>query len=468
MHFHCNKDLHGMKMGASCPLCRAKTPSSDEDVVKQLRPWVKKKKAWAQALMGQMYRDGKGVKQSHEMARILYEQAAQQGDAGAMKSLGFMYDNGQGVEQSYEKAFEYYEQAAQLGHAEAQYNLGILCRDGQGVTQSYARAKKHFESAVKQGQVEAMYSLACLYAKGQGVERDLTKARELFTNAAAQGDELAIKYLKQLDDMERHMAVLDPSAIVCSACGLPQTPTRSFNKFKCPCKSTRYCNTKCQKKHWKEHRTECKRLIAELKRTEKLKAAEEANNKESTGIDADSLPEKEQVNQDDDDGEKKSGTKEPKEKTNKKEEEEGDECPICLEILPKDVTKFNRMTCCGNGIHIHCDKDLTSMKMGRTCPLCRAKTPTSDEEIVKQLRPWVKKKKAWAQALLGSMYYKGEGVKQSYEMARMLYEQAAQQGYVTAMNNLGFMCDKGKGVEQSDDKATVRTSSTTGRFYCDV
>jgi hypothetical protein len=205
------------------------------------------------------------------MARILYEQAAQQGDAGAMKSLGFMYDNGQGVEQAYERAFEYYEQAAHLGHAKAQYNLGILCRDGQGVTQSYAKAKKHFESAVKQGQVEAMYCLACLYAKGQGVERDLTKARELWTNAAEQGDEDAMNILKHLDDHDRKIAALDPSIIVCSACGLPQTSTRSFNKFKCPCKSTRYCNTKCQKKHWKEHRNECKRLIAELKRKKKMK-----------------------------------------------------------------------------------------------------------------------------------------------------------------------------------------------------
>ena len=76
--------------------------------------------------MGQMYRDGTGVKQSYEMARILYEQAAQQGYVFAMYSLGVMYEEGRGVEQSYERAKEYYERAAQLGYAKAQFNLGFM------------------------------------------------------------------------------------------------------------------------------------------------------------------------------------------------------------------------------------------------------------------------------------------------------------------------------------------------------
>ena len=95
---------------------------------------------------------------------------------------------------------------------------------------------------------------------------------------------------------------------------------------------------------------------------------------------------------------------EPKEEqeTQDGDDNKGDECCICLEELPKDTTKFTRWTCCGQGMHFHCEKDLDSMNMGHTCPLCRAKTPTSDdEEIVKYLRPWVKKKKAWAQFELG-------------------------------------------------------------------
>jgi tetratricopeptide (TPR) repeat protein len=140
-------------------------------------------------------------------------------------------------------------------------------------------------------------------------------------------------------------------------------------------------------------------------------------------------------------------------KKKKEEEEEGDECPICLEELPKDPTTFTRFTCCGNGIHTHCFKDMESMKMAGTCPFCRAPRPTSDEEEVKYLRPWVKKKKAWALAMMGQMYEKGQGVKQSYEMARRLYEQAAQQGYASAIFSLGVMYHYGQGVEQSYERA---------------
>ena len=149
-------------MGASCPLCRAKTPTSDEEAVKQLRPWVKKKKAWAQAYMGQMYREGEGVKQSYEMARMLFELAAQQGDASAMVSLAFMYHLGQGVEQSYERAAEYYEQAAHLGFAKAQFNLGCCYANGEGVEQNMAAAKEWAEKAAAQGNENAIAILKSL------------------------------------------------------------------------------------------------------------------------------------------------------------------------------------------------------------------------------------------------------------------------------------------------------------------
>ena len=168
----------------------------------------------------------------------------------------------------------------------------------------------------------------------------------------------------------------------------------------CLCKSTRYCNTTCQRNHWKDHKKNCKHLIAERKRKKQLEKEQrerDANgfastrtvNEEAHSL---SLKKEEEVN-DSDDGGKGSIAK-----AELKKEDEGDECPICLEMLPKLITEFTLFTCCGNGAHNHCVKDMKSMKMAGTCPLCRAKTPSSDEEMVKQLRPWVKKKKAWAQA----------------------------------------------------------------------
>ena len=188
MHYHCSADLSSMgKVNDNCPLCRAKTPTSDEEHVKYLRPWVKKKKTWAQYLMGQMYRDGRGVKQSYEMTRMLYELAVQQGDALAMYDLGFIYEKGEGVEQSYEKAFEYYEQAAHLGLAKAQFNLGVMHKFGRGVEQSYEKAKEYYEQAAHLGDANAQYTLGNMYYHGRGVEQSYEKAKEYYEQAAHLG-----------------------------------------------------------------------------------------------------------------------------------------------------------------------------------------------------------------------------------------------------------------------------------------
>ena len=175
-----------------------------------------------------------------------------------------------------------------------------------------------------------------------------------------------------------------------------------------------------------------------------------SNGEDSARDATDELPSiSEPPSDDNDDGEQKTMST-----TKDRAQDDPDlECCICLENLSKDPTKFVRFTCCGQGMHNYCANDLTSMKMGGSCPMCRAKTPYTDEESVKQLRPWVKKNKAWAQVHLANNYYHGIGVKQSYKMARKLYEQAAQQGDVSAMFRLGLIYHQGVGGEQSYERA---------------
>ena len=227
------------------------------------------------------------------------------------------------------------------------------------------------------------------------------------------------------------------NVIACSTCKTPQTKT--FVLKKCSCRAAQYCNTKCQKKHRKAHKEICRHLTAERKLEKKQKEKTKSPEKE--------IEEGERKDNNNDNNVKAAPKKEG-------EKEEGDECPICLDILPKDPALFNRWTCCGKGIHTHCFKDMESMSMAGNCPFCRAKTPTSDGEAVKYLRPWVKKKKAWALTMMGGKYAHGVlGVKQSYEMAKRLFEQAAQLGDVSAMSNLGLMYHEGEGVEQSYERA---------------
>ena len=51
-----------------------------------------------------------------------------------------------------------------------------------------------------------------------------------------------------------------------------------------------------------------------------------------------------------------------------------------------------------------------------------------------------------AQYNLGSMYYQGQGVKQSFSEAVKWYYKAADQGYAAAQFNLSVMYEEGKGV----------------------
>jgi TPR repeat protein len=111
-------------------------------------------------MMGSSYRDGDdGLKQSYVMARMLFEKAVAQGDPVAMFDLALLYRDGRGVVQSSEKVAELFTMAAEQGDIDAMFNLGVLYKKGEGVAQSY-------------------------------------------TKAANEGHELAVKNLKNLDDLE--------------------------------------------------------------------------------------------------------------------------------------------------------------------------------------------------------------------------------------------------------------------------
>jgi len=139
------------------------------------------------------------------------------------------------------------------------------------------------------------------------------------------------------------------------------------------------------------------------------------------------------------------------------QQEEEDVCPVCIEPLQKDPTKFRRYTCCGKGIHKWCDEGIKvsslSKKQKKSCPLCRTKLPKSHEEAIGNLLKWVEKGKAWAQSMLGQRYEHGVGVDQSYQQARELYELAASQGNATAQFSLGRLYTTGQGVDQSYERA---------------
>ncbi len=67
--------------------------------LRELRPLAEKGDAAAQAMLGLIYYQGKGVQQDYREALSWYFRAADRGDTSAQLALGSMYSQGQGVEQ---------------------------------------------------------------------------------------------------------------------------------------------------------------------------------------------------------------------------------------------------------------------------------------------------------------------------------------------------------------------------------
>ena len=85
-HDKCHDNIYASSMSdeqkSRCIMCRTKhAAAGSKEEIDRLRRWVEKGKAWAQSILGQRYRDGVGVEQSHQQARELYELAASQGEA---------------------------------------------------------------------------------------------------------------------------------------------------------------------------------------------------------------------------------------------------------------------------------------------------------------------------------------------------------------------------------------------------
>ena len=84
-----------------------------------LKPLADGGNAQAQARLGDMYTEGRGVGQSQTEAVKWYERAALQGDVALQLKLARMYANGTGVDRNPNLAYVWYGIASRLGNATA-------------------------------------------------------------------------------------------------------------------------------------------------------------------------------------------------------------------------------------------------------------------------------------------------------------------------------------------------------------
>jgi TPR repeat protein len=104
------------------------SPSSDTSTA-DLQKKAAQGVAEAQANLGLLYYDGKGVPQNFATAKRWYEQAAMQGHAGAQNNLGALYEFGHGVKQDSVQAYMWYNVAASLSTDDLQKDVAAENRD---------------------------------------------------------------------------------------------------------------------------------------------------------------------------------------------------------------------------------------------------------------------------------------------------------------------------------------------------
>ena len=190
---------------------------------------------WTDAdyLLGQMYRDGKGVERSVEKAEALFVKAAEAGHQRAMTLLTDMYGEGKYVQRDPEKAFRFCMMAAQSGNLKSQYMVANMLAEGLGTERDPEAAKQWYaryassslnefrrtamDSLRSRGDPDNLYlellksssrsldsrsmmSLASKYADGKDVKKNKDAAFQLTERASVTGGSartrLGIMYLE--------------------------------------------------------------------------------------------------------------------------------------------------------------------------------------------------------------------------------------------------------------------------------
>jgi TPR repeat protein len=159
-----------------------------KEEVARIRSLAEGGDARAQAYLGVMYAEGRGVVADEVAAFEWFRQAAEQGHLESVYYLGIIHLQGTGTPVDLPEAVKWLRKAAERGHVKAQYMLSLACGAGQGTTEDPAEAAKWTLKAAEQGHVRAQTNMAFHYRKGAGVPADREKALYWFRKAANQGD----------------------------------------------------------------------------------------------------------------------------------------------------------------------------------------------------------------------------------------------------------------------------------------
>ncbi|MEZ0231311.1 MAG: tetratricopeptide repeat protein [Methylophilaceae bacterium] len=142
----------------------------------------------AQALLGQILLDGRGLAKDEALARTWFAKAAESGHLIAVNMIGRCHENGWGGEIDMVEAAKYFRQAAAQGLDCAMYNYANLLLHGNGVKKDEQLALDWYRQAAARGYAKALGVMGRFYEEGWTVERNPELAAEYYQKSAEGGD----------------------------------------------------------------------------------------------------------------------------------------------------------------------------------------------------------------------------------------------------------------------------------------
>ncbi|AWY42740.1 sel1 repeat family protein [Pseudomonas putida] len=142
----------------------------------------------AQALLGQILLDGRGIAQDQPLALRWFDIAARQGHLMARNMLGRCYEHGWGCAADASLAARHYRVAADAGLDWAMYNYANLLATGRGVGEDQEQALDLYRRAAELGHAKSMNLLGRYLEEGRVCPADAKAARDWYRRSAVGGD----------------------------------------------------------------------------------------------------------------------------------------------------------------------------------------------------------------------------------------------------------------------------------------
>jgi TPR repeat protein len=142
----------------------------------------------AQALLGQILLDGRGIELDQQLALRWFEIAANGGHLMARNMLGRCHEHGWGCVADAVAAARHYRLAADAGLDWAMYNFANLLATGRGVVEDQVQALSLYRRAAELGHAKSMNLLGRYLEEGRICPADRVAATDWYRRSALGGD----------------------------------------------------------------------------------------------------------------------------------------------------------------------------------------------------------------------------------------------------------------------------------------